>query len=650
MGCRNPWRYNFDAKTGILYFGDVGPDAGSDDAQRGPRGFDTINQVRAAGNWGWPYVRGKKAYIEFDYLAKQPGKPFDPAKPLNNSPNNTGVHELPPVQPPMIWYPGGRSTEFPILGQGGRTACAGPVFHFRPEFKQTSGFPDYYENCLLIYDWSRPFWKWARLDAQSNLAGIEEFPRVIQLVAENQSAANTSGTVVRRPVDALFGPDGCLYMFDYGSTWGANKDARLLKISYQWGNLAPVAKASAKNNVGREPLTVEVSSAGSLDHEGDAIRFEWRLGDKVFSTEPAAKLVLNAPGNYRIDLKVIDAKGAVGQTSVSAIAGNTPPLVAFVRPHDGDFFSPGKPIDYEVKVHDAEDGDSSAKADEFSIRTLVSAAWKKGDAAHGESEIDRGLALMKQSDCFNCHTAEQPLVGPPLMEIAKKYRGQAGALDASVNRVVKGSTGVWGQVPMLPHSQHTADEVHMMVQWIYSLERGKGAPAMLRGLRGQIVAPPNDTVRSCTLDASYTDAGRATATPLTSTATIRLRHPRIEAENNDGQSGPQTLGANSAGGKKMLGAIADGHHVRFASLNLTNMHKVTARVSSAGAGGRIELRAGAADGDVLASFEVAPTGGWETWTELNAPIVAPAARTDLFVCFVNPGKGGLMNLDWLEFE
>jgi cytochrome c len=236
------------------------------------------------------------------------------------------------------------------------------------------------------------------------------------------------------------------------------------------------------------------------------------------------------------------------------------------------------------------------------------------------------------------------------VEIAKKYRGQAGALDASVNRVVKGSTGVWGQVPMLPHSQHTADEVHMMVQWIYSLERGKGAPAMLRGLRGQIVAPPNDTVRSCTLDASYTDAGRATATPLTSTATIRLRHPRIEAENNDGQSGPQTLGANSAGGKKMLGAIADGHHVRFASLNLTNMHKVTARVSSAGAGGRIELRAGAADGDVLASFEVAPTGGWETWTELNAPIVAPAARTDLFVCFVNPGKGGLMNLDWLEFE
>jgi cytochrome c len=651
MGCRNPWRYNFDARTGILYFGDVGPDAGSDDPQRGPRGFDTINQVRAPGNWGWPYARGKRAYIEFDFATKQPGKPYDLAKPVNNSPNNTGAHELPPVQSPMIWYPGGRSAEFPMLAQGGRTACAGPVFHFRPEFKQTSGFPEHYENCLLIYDWSRPFLKWARLDAQSNLVGVEDFPGVVQLVAENQTPANVTGTIVRRPVDAIFGPDGCLYMFDYGSTWGANKDAKLLKVSHQWGNLAPVAKASARNNVGREPLTLELSSAGSLDHDGDPIRYEWRLGEKVFSTESAPKLVLDSPGNYRVDLNVIDAKGARGTASVSAIVGNTPPVVQFLKPADGDFFLPGKPIDYELVVHDTEDGDSSAKGDEFSIRTLVSAAWKKGDAAYGETEIDRGLALMKQSDCFNCHTAEQPLVGPPLVEIAKKYRGQAGALDASVNRVIKGSTGIWGQVPMLPHGQHTADEVHMMVQWIYTLERGKGAPTMLRGLRGQIVAPQkNETTRSCTLDASYTDAGRGAAAPLTGTATIHLRHPCVEAENNDGQSGPQTLGANSAGGKKMLGAIADGQHVRFANVNLAQMSKVIARVASAGAGGRIELRAGSPHGSLLASLDVTPTGGWETWTELTAPIVARAPRSDLYMCFVNPGKGGLMNVDWLQFE
>ena len=352
----------------------------------------------------------------------------------------------------MIWYPGGRSSEFPILAQGGRTACAGPVFHFRPEFKQTGGFPEYYENCLLIYDWSRPFLKWARLDAKSNLLAIEEFPGVLQLVAENQTPGTATGTLVRRPVDAIFGPDGCLYLFDYGSTWGANKDAQLLKISHQWGNLAPVAKASAKNNVGREPLTVELSSAGSLDHDGEPIRFEWRIGDKLLSTESAPKIVLNTPGNYRIDLKVIDSKGAAGGATVSAVVGNTPPVVQFLKPVDGDFFLPGKSIDYEVAVHDAEDGESSAKADEFSVRTLVSAAWQKGDTAHGESEVDRGLALMKQSDCFNCHTAEQPLVGPPLVEIAKKYRGQAGALDESVNRVHQRVHWVWGTGSHAPPS------------------------------------------------------------------------------------------------------------------------------------------------------------------------------------------------------
>jgi cytochrome c len=157
MGLRNPWRFNFDAKSGFLYFGDVGPDAGGDKPGRGPRGFDTINQVRQAGNYGWPLVRGHQPYHEYDYETNQSLGIYDPKKPINNSPNNTGLRELPPVQPPFIWYPAGTSEEFPLLGKGGRTACAGPVFHFRPEFRETGGFPEHFDKCLLIYDWARPF-------------------------------------------------------------------------------------------------------------------------------------------------------------------------------------------------------------------------------------------------------------------------------------------------------------------------------------------------------------------------------------------------------------------------------------------------------------------------------------------------------------
>ena len=53
--------------------------------------------------------------------------------------------------------------------------------------------------------------------------------------------------LLKRPVDAVFGKDGALYLLDYGETWGANRDSKLVKISYVRGNLPPVAIASAQN-------------------------------------------------------------------------------------------------------------------------------------------------------------------------------------------------------------------------------------------------------------------------------------------------------------------------------------------------------------------------------------------------------------------
>ena len=44
-----------------------------------------------------------------------------------------------------------------------------------------------------------------------------------------------------------------------------------------------------------------------------------------------------------------------------------------------------------------------------------------------------------------------------------------GALDASVKRVREGSTKIWGEIPMLPHPQHTTDEVNIMLRWVFAL-------------------------------------------------------------------------------------------------------------------------------------------------------------------------------------
>ena len=58
MGNRNPFRLSIDARTGYLYWGEVGPDAGEDGPARGPKGHDEVNQARQAGNFGWPLFVG----------------------------------------------------------------------------------------------------------------------------------------------------------------------------------------------------------------------------------------------------------------------------------------------------------------------------------------------------------------------------------------------------------------------------------------------------------------------------------------------------------------------------------------------------------------------------------------------------------------
>ncbi len=168
MGNRNPFRFSVDPETGWLYWGEVGPDAGADNPTFGPRGYDEFNQARAAGNFGWPYfIANNLAYREYDFATGISGPAFNPAAPVNNSPNNTGGQNLPPAQPAWIWYPYGASTAFPELGsRPGRTAMGGPVYHHdRASPASTRKLPEYFDDTLFIYEWSRNWIKEVKIDA-----------------------------------------------------------------------------------------------------------------------------------------------------------------------------------------------------------------------------------------------------------------------------------------------------------------------------------------------------------------------------------------------------------------------------------------------------------------------------------------------------
>jgi cytochrome c len=218
MGHRNPFRISIDARNGFLYWGDVGPDAESD-TERGPRGYDEIGQARESGNYGWPYtIADNEPYRSIDFESGQLGEWFDVSAPENASRLNTGAVNLPAAQPAMIWYPYGDSPDFPMLGQGGRTSMAGPVF-YREDFDDVDGrFPSFFDGKLFIYDWMRHWIKVVTMGHKGDLLRIEDFMPSIRL---------------NRPTDMVFGPDGALYLLEYGTKWKEqNAEARLSRIEY----------------------------------------------------------------------------------------------------------------------------------------------------------------------------------------------------------------------------------------------------------------------------------------------------------------------------------------------------------------------------------------------------------------------------------
>ena len=662
MGCRNPWRISVDPATGYVYWGDVGPDAGAD-GPRGPKGYDEVNQARRAGNFGWPYfIANNQPYADVEFATGEIGPLFDVAAPRNESPNNTGEKVLPKAEPAFLYYPYGASPEFPELGTGGRTACAGPVFHFSTSSNSAVQFPREYDRSLFIYDWSRHWIKVVHLDENQDITQIES------LMPDHRFV---------RPIDLEFGSDGALYVMEYGETWGVNAEARLVRIDYVRGNRAPMVSISAENNFGKEPLAIAASSQGTFDKdEGDKLSYAWRVirtsqaatVPDVVSTEPNPVITIKEPGIYNLELTVTDSQGVSRSASAPAVVGNQRPMLRFLKPSPGDFYDADEPISYELIVQDEEDGtNDDDEIDNNRMEPLDADSPKRISlsAVHSDEPLPvagkgvedaiqgpMGLRRMKGSDCFNCHAVDQKRVGPPLLEIANKYRGIEGALDASIQRVLKGSTGVWGKIPMIPHSQHSAEDVREMVSYIFRLEP-KGLVRVFDGFVGEIPVKQEEACKPShyKLVASYVDRGAGAIPALSTSVDLHLRPRLIEAESADQVTGPQVLGSGSASGGKFIGAINDGHFLKFQKLSLDRVSRLTFRVASAGQGGTIEVRLDQPDGELLASAEIEINGHWEQWYERTAPIKEIKGHHDIFILFVHPKKaGGLMNLDSIHFH
>lgn len=104
-------------------------------------------------------------------------------------------------------------------------------------------------------------------------------------------------------------------------------------------------------------------------------------------------------------------------------------------------------------------------------------AETKEDAQTSETSISdnpdyqAGLALISKSDCLTCHKVDEPLTGPTYRDVANKYADQApGIIPQLAEKIMKGGSGVWGQVPMLPHPNISQQDAETMVKYILLLK------------------------------------------------------------------------------------------------------------------------------------------------------------------------------------
>ena len=663
MGNRNPFRVSIDARTGYLYWGEVGPDAGEDGPERGPRGHDEINQARQAGNFGWPlFVADNKAYADYDFATETSGDRFDPTAPVNDSPNNTGARHLPPAQPAFIWYPYAESEEFPLVGKGGRNAMAGPVFYYDDYTVTHHTFPDYYDGKLFIYDWMRDWIMVVTMDENGDFVAMEPF---------------LPNTPFKKPMDMLFGPDGVMYLLEYGTAWNQqNEDARLVRIEYTSSNRAPVIVAEAEPRVGATPLTVAFSAQDSRDPEEQALTFAWDFEGTGApqSTDAEASFTFEQPGRYTVRLTVTDADGREAVEEIDIRAGNDAPEVRLEIDGNRAFFWDDGSLVYNVAVRDTEDGslDGGGIAPEHVTLTFdylaegadLALSAQGHRAAMENAATFVGKTRIEESDCQACHQTDAASVGPSYTAIAEKYKDDAGARAYLAGKIVRGGGGVWGEQPMAPHPQLTEAEAAQMAQYILSLadetEAVSSAP-----LRGIFATNAHDSTGAgrYVIAASYQDRGAGGIEPLIGRDGVVLRSARLQAEAFDDAARTQTVAMpNNYPGIDDGGEIVTGSHnayLVFDDLDLTDVSRLTAwigRQPELTVGGRIDVRLNRPEGPTIGSFVVEQppetVTGFNPYTiDLTPPI---QGVFDLVFVFVNEADPDttepVCGLDWIYFH
>lgn len=222
-----------------------------------------------------------------------------------------GVCNNPNYMDPLYYY----------LHQGESAAVTGgPIY-------RGNMFPESYEGRLFLGDYAQGFIKTISLDEDGNFLDIFDFDL-------------NAGSVV----DLKVASDGSLYYITY-------YPGRLYRISYSTDNHIPVANAGSDKTKGVEPLSINFTSAGSLDPDGDPLTYFWDFGDGTSSANENPTKIYEERGTYTAQLTVSDGLNSA-QAIPIVIQVGLAPQVTIASPLDGANYKASETIHYAVSALD----------------------------------------------------------------------------------------------------------------------------------------------------------------------------------------------------------------------------------------------------------------------------------------------------------
>ncbi len=192
-------------------------------------------------------------------------------------------------------------------------------------FYTGTAYPAQYQGAYFFGDYSLSLLRTMRVDTNDAMVPGSLF----------EFAQSADG-----PVDIEIGPDGLIYYLSISA-------GELRRIRYTAGNTPPVAVASATPTAGVAPLSVQFSSAGSNDPDGDPITYSWDFGDGLTGTGPSPQHTYQLPNGIKTaTLTVQDNRGGASSKSVTITIGNLPPIPSIGTPAASFQYKVGDVIAY----------------------------------------------------------------------------------------------------------------------------------------------------------------------------------------------------------------------------------------------------------------------------------------------------------------